>query len=60
MEKKEKGIQKYSFRGHTPEQLNELPQEQIVELFCARQRRRFARSTSTITKKSNTSTTGST
>jgi hypothetical protein len=25
--KKEKGIQKYSYRGYTPEQLNELTQE---------------------------------
>jgi hypothetical protein len=44
VQKKEKGLQKYSFRGYTPEQLNELTQEQIVELFRARQRRRFARS----------------
>lgn len=42
---KEKGIQKYSFRGHTPDQLYALTQEQLVELFRARQRRRFARST---------------
>lgn len=44
VQKKEKGLQKYSFRGYTPEQLNELTQEQVVELFRARQRRRFARS----------------
>jgi hypothetical protein len=43
--KKEKGIQKYSFRGYTPEQINELTTEQVVELFRARQRRRFQRST---------------
>jgi hypothetical protein len=49
VQKKEKGLQKYSFRGYTPEQLNELTQEQIVELFRARQRRRFARSTFTLT-----------
>ena len=44
VQKKEKGLQKYSFRGNTPEQLNELTQEQVVELFRARMRRRFARS----------------
>lgn len=44
VQKKEKGLQKYSFRGYTPEQLNELTQEQVVEMFRARQRRRFARS----------------
>lgn len=57
--KKEKGLQKYSFRGYTPEQLYELNQEQIVELFRARQRRRFARSTHNPIQKSSTSTTGS-
>lgn len=45
VQKKEKGLQKYSFRGYTPEQLDTLTQEQVVELFRARQRRRFARST---------------
>jgi len=44
VQKKEKGLQKYSFRGYTPEQINELTTEQVVELFRARQRRRFARS----------------
>lgn len=44
VQKKEKGLQKYSFKGYTPEQLNELTQEQVVELFRSRQRRRFARS----------------
>jgi hypothetical protein len=44
VQKKEKGLQKYSFRGYTPEQLNALNQEQLVELFRARIRRRFARS----------------
>lgn len=43
-QKKEKGLQKYSFRGNTPEQLYALNQEQLVELFRARQRRRFNRS----------------
>lgn len=43
-QRKEKGLQKYSFRGNTPDQLQELNQEQLVELFRARQRRRFARS----------------
>ncbi len=42
-------LQKYSFRGYTPEQLNELTQEQVVELFRSRQRRRFARSTHSLT-----------
>ena len=60
IQKKEKGLQKYSFRGYTPEQLNELTQEQVVELFRARMRRRFARSISCITKKSSTDTTDST
>ena len=44
VQKKEKGLQKYSFRGYTPEQIDTLTTEQIVELFRARQRRRFARS----------------
>ena len=44
VQKKEKGLQKYSFRGYTPEQIDELTTEQVVELFRARQRRRFARS----------------
>lgn len=56
-QKKEKGLQKYSFRGYTPEQLNELNQEQLVELFRARQRRRFARSTSCKIQKSSTNIT---
>lgn len=45
VQKKEKGLQKYSFRGYTPEQIDTLTTEQVVELFRARQRRRFARST---------------
>ena len=44
VQKKEKGLQKYTFRGYTPEQIDTLTTEQIVELFRARQRRRFARS----------------
>jgi small subunit ribosomal protein S15e len=43
VQKKEKGLQKYSFRGYTPEQIDQLTTEQVVELFRARQRRRFAR-----------------
>lgn len=42
--KKEKGISKHSFRGYTPDQINELSQEKVVELFRARMRRRFSRS----------------
>ena len=57
IQKKEKGLQKYSFRGYTPEQLNELTQEQVVELFRARMRRRFARSTLFMIQKSSTDTT---
>lgn len=44
VQKKEKGLNKHSFKGMTPDQINELTQEQVVELFRARQRRRFARS----------------
>ena len=43
-QKKDKGLNKHSFRGLTPAQLNELTQEQVVELFRARIRRRFSRS----------------
>lgn len=56
IQKKEKGLNKYSFRGLTPDQLNELTQEQVVELYRARMRRRFTRSTSRITQKSSTNT----
>jgi len=45
VQKKEKGLNKHSFKGLTPDQINELTQEQVVELFRARQRRRFSRST---------------
>ena len=44
VQKKEKGLQKHSFRGYTPDQINELSQEKVVELFRARMRRRFSRS----------------
>ena len=56
VQKKEKGLNKYSFRGLTPDQLNELTQEQVVELFRARMRRRFSRSISHPIQKSSTST----
>ena len=58
--KKDNKLQRYSFRGLTPDQVNELTQEQVVELFKARQRRRFSRSTSPLIKKSNTNTSDST
>ena len=44
--KKDNKLNKHSFRGLTPDQLNELTQEQVVELFRARIRRRFSRSRS--------------
>jgi hypothetical protein len=44
VQKKEKGLNKHSFRGYTPDQINELSQEKVVELFRARMRRRFSRS----------------
>lgn len=54
--KKEKGLNKHSFRGLTPDQVNELTQEQVVELFRARMRRRFSRSTDKVIQRSNTNT----
>lgn len=54
--KKDKGLNKYSFRGLTPDQVNELTQEQVVELFRARMRRRFSRSICHSTQKLSTST----
>ena len=51
--KKDKGLNKHSFRGLTPDQINELTQEQVVELYRARIRRRFTRSTSSPMQKSN-------
>jgi hypothetical protein len=60
VQKKEKGLQKYTFKGLTPEQIDELTTEQVVELFRARQRRRFARSNSNmIIQKLNTDITDS-
>ncbi|XP_031472781.1 LOW QUALITY PROTEIN: uncharacterized protein LOC116245286 [Nymphaea colorata] len=44
VQKKDKGLNKHSFRGLTPDQINELSQEKVVELFRARMRRRFSRS----------------
>jgi small subunit ribosomal protein S15e len=41
--KKDKMINKYSFRGKTIDELEKLPQSELVALFRARQRRRFAR-----------------
>lgn len=54
VQKKDKGLNKYSFRGLTPDQLNELTQEQVVELFRARMRRRYTRSNQHPIQKSNT------
>ena len=45
LEKKDKQFNKNSFRGHTLEQLECMPLEMVVELFRARIRRRFRRST---------------
>ena len=56
VEKKEKGLVKNSFRGLTLDQLEKLPQSDLVALFRARMRRRFSRSTFGLTQKSSTST----
>lgn len=53
-QKKEKGLAKHSFRGYTPDQINELSQEKVVELFRARMRRRFSRSTFAFIQRLNT------
>jgi hypothetical protein len=45
VEKKDKQFNKNSFRGLTIEQLEKLSTEDMVELFRARLRRRFSRST---------------
>ena len=45
LEKKDKQFNKNSFRGHTTEQLENMSTEKVVELFRARIRRRFSRST---------------
>jgi hypothetical protein len=57
--KKEKGLSKHSFRGYTPDQINELSQEKVVELFRARMRRRFSRSRSSFMQKLNINTSDS-
>ena len=57
--KKEKGLNKHAYRGLTPDQLNELTREQVVELFRARMRRRFTRSTSPFMQKSSINTSDS-
>jgi len=44
VQKKEKGLNKYSFRGFTPDQINEKSQDEVVELFRARMRRRISKS----------------
>ena len=59
VQKKEKGPSKHSFRGYTPDQINELTQEKVVELFRARMRRRFSRSTPISIQKLNTNTSDS-
>lgn len=56
VQKKEKGLNKHSFKGLTPDQINELTQEQVVELFRARQRRRFSRSNAYPMQRSSTDT----
>ena len=55
-QKKDKGLNKHSFRGLTPDQINELTQEQVVELYRARIRRRFTRSIHLPIQKSSTDT----
>ena len=55
-QKKDKGLNKHSFRGLTPDQINELSQEKVVELFRARLRRRFSRSIPYTMQKSSTNT----
>jgi len=58
-QKKEKGLAKHSFRGYTPDQINELSQEKVVELFRARMRRRFSRSRVCSIQRLNTNTSAS-
>jgi hypothetical protein len=41
--KKKQKVRRYTFRGHEEEEIYELPQNQLVELFRARIRRRFKR-----------------
>jgi hypothetical protein len=59
VQKKEKGLNKHSFRGYTPDQINELSQEKVVELFRARMRRRFSRSSSLPMQRSSINTSDS-
>ncbi len=59
VEKKDKVFNKNSYRGLTLEQLEKLSTEDMVDLFRARIRRRFSRSSSPIMQKSSTNTTGS-
>ena len=40
-EKKFKGVRKLTFRGHQLEDLMKMPNDKLVELLRARQRRRF-------------------
>ena len=56
VQKKENKLNKHAFRGLTPDQLNELTREQVVELFRARMRRRFSRSTFAFMQKSSINT----
>ena len=56
VQKKDKGLNKHSFRGLTPDQINELSQEKVVELFRARMRRRFSRSNPSPMQRSSTNT----
>ena len=56
VEKKQKGLNKYSFRGLTPDQLAEKSQEEVVEMFRARMRRRISKSTPCIMQKLSTDT----
>ena len=59
-QKKDKGLNKHSFRGLTPDQINELSQEKVVELFRARLRRRFSRSNRSPMQRSSINTSAST
>ena len=59
-QKKDKGLNKHSFRGLTPDQINDLSQEKVVELFRARLRRRFSRSNPSPMQRSSTNTSAST
>lgn len=56
VEKKQKGLNKYSFRGLTPDQLAEKSQEEVVEMFRARMRRRISKSIPFVMQKSSTDT----